>query len=423
MTQLKQHASEIKDDFDHSGLTGISKSAPKRNRENDDEEDDPDEANRTPKRKGARASQNAQPGALQGTDPNGPDPNGPGDGNGSAGANAADGDGQRPGPAPPRPGPVPETSANGGAVVANRNADNTNAPAQPQAEQEEGQDASLPRFFADGHLAFTEWLYNAEGSHTSAFIQFCRRELDRYDYPNVEELGRMARALALLNQNTLPDHDWENEPPGMPNVILEDGLRRMLGEVEDFKLLWEDMNGIRRPWPNVRRLFAMALDESADCQRYFNRHIYAGPGMIRFDANAKAAELITLLQQRRIGRPGHDWEQENDQWINVPHEEKTKQIHLADIEGGGIWTVGILCTPGSREYLTDVLLVSQANRYRRQRPGSALGESRLGWEASASKYATTKTGEEPHAHIFPTSALSFSLLGFRCQILKTSSTR
>jgi hypothetical protein len=129
-----------------------------------------------------------------------------------------------------------------------------------------------------------------------SFINWCRGQLLRSRLPTFEAVESLTGAFILFRQQTLADHDWENEPdvPFLPF------------SVEDFQRPW----GEGRNWPKARRLLKI-VEGNDVCHNYFMRHI-PYEGVIITDANRDSANYIRLIQSK--GGPQYDWEQEAEQF-------------------------------------------------------------------------------------------------------------
>jgi hypothetical protein len=158
-----------------------------------------------------------------------------------------------------------------------------------------------------------------------SFINWCGDQLLRSRLPNFEAVEPLTEAFILFFQNTLPDHDWENEPdvPFLPF------------SVEDFERPWAE----GRNWPNVRRLLKI-VEGNDVCHTYFMRHI-SYEGVIITAANRHSANYIRLVQRK--GGPEYDWEQEDDQIrIRAPPLRETLAIPLQGLPPAGRWSVSDL---------------------------------------------------------------------------------
>jgi hypothetical protein len=155
-----------------------------------------------------------------------------------------------------------------------------------------------------------------------SFINWCRGQLLRSHSPTYEHVEPLMKALVLFHQQTLPDHDWENEP-NVPFLPFSS---------DDFNRPW----GAGRNWPNVRRLLKM-VEGNDVCRTYFMRHI-SHRGVTIDTANKDSADYIRLIQRR--GGPEHDWEQEPDQSpIGAPSLQETAAIPLEGLRPVGRWSV------------------------------------------------------------------------------------
>lgn len=146
----------------------------------------------------------------------------------------------------------------------------------------------------------------------------------------MQELESTAESLFHILRNTLPDHDWDNEEP-LPFVPLR---------AADFQQIWwhiDDTTQLRtvRPWPNVRRLYAMLAGITVNNRAYFDRQLRNLQGWIP-EANARAGQLILEVQRKGTR---HNWIEDNDLWRMPPHEDETRDIGLENVQGAGTWVV------------------------------------------------------------------------------------
>lgn len=170
----------------------------------------------------------------------------------------------------------------------------------------------------------TTWLINHHAELQPSFISWCRRQLVNDAHSTLEEAEEKAAAFVVYHRCTMNDHDWENEPDVRWTPFHEDHFR------EDH-----------RPgphWPNVRRLIAMSENASDDFRDFVDRHI-ATNGAMFVACNAHALRVLRLVQEKGLE---HDWDLENDLFMNKPPLEATLHVGLTDLARRGHWNVSVL---------------------------------------------------------------------------------
>jgi len=161
---------------------------------------------------------------------------------------------------------------------------------------------------------------NAEADASSLpFLSWCRRQLITANYRTLEECEPLVHAFYMVFEQTLGDHDWQNELdiPSLPFTPADFQNGRML--------------------PNVRRLLHMIRNAPGlELNDYVIRNV-SKDGHYFVLADFYARQLIGMVLEKGLA---HDWETERDFVRSKPPlPNTTNKLPLESINGH--WNVSL----------------------------------------------------------------------------------